>query len=107
MFQFLFIFPRDFHYFKYFASSFVALHLEIPSLYIGLIYPAVQDGLWEYNVEFFRGHLLGGARAGKKWKVVVDIRETGVKGLERGASRFMHCTAHLALLSGKGVNRKK
>ena len=44
---------------------------------------------------------------GKNREVVVELRETGGKKSEKDFERFMHNTAHRAILLGKGVNNKK
>ena len=50
------------------------------------------------------GGLLRGSRARKNREVVVEFRKTGGKLFGKDFARFMHCTAHHALLIVKGVN---
>ena len=61
----------DFHAFKHVACVLVGAPLEISSLYVGLFYPGVWDGVYQDLIEYFRYHLLGVARAYEKRNVVV------------------------------------
>ena len=74
---------------------------------MGMFCPAVQDGVWENFVDLFRGHLIGGAKVGKKREVVVEFCETSGKVFEDNFARFTHYTANNALLVGKGDNQRK
>ena len=100
-------FSRDFYSFKPIAGNVVALHLKISALQISLFFPAVWDDMKENLIEFFGGHLFGGAQSKKKREVVVEFCETGSKAFVKYFARFTHCMAHRALLLGKCVNNKK